>query len=254
MECPSCGSKCSDNSRYCSHCGAVLSKVCLECGQELGTHDNFCPNCGIRISLNNDQEDSQINDLKESETGMADEGITSLDSDPVENTIEQNDTVIQKQEVSIPFEGATTTHVVDESIDSSKSEPENDDGKVHWSTVIDGHPFKFATFYSYVGVWIAVISTFISLIFLSEIPSLFILFLCYLLIQIACGIGLYRFKRYAYLILIVIAWLAIGVSGFACMISLATEDPTTIFRKFLSCIAQIPFIVYFMKRSSAYTK
>lgn len=53
IECPSCGEKIPDDSRYCDMCGSELLQ-CVNCGT-LGT-DRFCPECGKPMIARNPEK------------------------------------------------------------------------------------------------------------------------------------------------------------------------------------------------------
>jgi predicted ATPase/class 3 adenylate cyclase len=51
MECPNCKSEVPGGSKFCSHCGAPLLRVCMTCGHSNEAHSNFCSECGASVTL-----------------------------------------------------------------------------------------------------------------------------------------------------------------------------------------------------------
>ena len=47
-QCPNCGARIDDDSRFCAECGKELTQtnVCPHCGASVGESDAFCQNCG----------------------------------------------------------------------------------------------------------------------------------------------------------------------------------------------------------------
>ena len=46
--CSKCGALNSDGTKYCSSCGAPMTKVCSKCGAALTCGEKFCHNCGMQ--------------------------------------------------------------------------------------------------------------------------------------------------------------------------------------------------------------
>lgn len=49
MICPKCGKECNEG-KYCSQCGALLTKTCRKCHRELSENDIYCPSCGTKYA------------------------------------------------------------------------------------------------------------------------------------------------------------------------------------------------------------
>lgn len=48
-KCPNCGKEISENSKFCSNCGAKIeTSYCKNCGEKLEPGAKFCSNCGTR--------------------------------------------------------------------------------------------------------------------------------------------------------------------------------------------------------------
>ncbi len=47
--CDNCGAAQSNNSLYCSFCGAAIGERCKSCGRRIEERDNFCCHCGSKI-------------------------------------------------------------------------------------------------------------------------------------------------------------------------------------------------------------
>lgn len=47
--CPSCGTVAAAGAKFCSDCGAALTKACTSCGAKLAPSDKFCPSCGTKV-------------------------------------------------------------------------------------------------------------------------------------------------------------------------------------------------------------
>ncbi len=50
MECLKCSTKNQENRKFCSECGAKLTKLCHKCGFENLPGDKFCGECGSVLS------------------------------------------------------------------------------------------------------------------------------------------------------------------------------------------------------------
>lgn len=46
MTCPHCNAENPPSGKFCSSCGSVLEKACIECGALARTDDRFCRACG----------------------------------------------------------------------------------------------------------------------------------------------------------------------------------------------------------------
>ena len=51
MTCPGCGAENREGRRFCSKCGAALSRACSGCGFINDPGDEFCGGCGQRVSV-----------------------------------------------------------------------------------------------------------------------------------------------------------------------------------------------------------
>ena len=51
-QCPQCGARIEDDSRFCSECGKEIAQanVCPHCGASVGEGDAFCQNCGKNLN------------------------------------------------------------------------------------------------------------------------------------------------------------------------------------------------------------
>ena len=47
-QCPNCGARIDDDSRFCAECGKEIPQgtVCPHCGASMNDGDVFCQNCG----------------------------------------------------------------------------------------------------------------------------------------------------------------------------------------------------------------
>lgn len=51
VTCPVCGHTCQSNRRFCTECGATLSKSCPKCNEPIARQDaKFCPECGESLA------------------------------------------------------------------------------------------------------------------------------------------------------------------------------------------------------------
>ena len=59
MYCNVCGSKLSEDAKFCAECGAPVSreKICTKCGNKLTPEQKFCPQCGTPAE--NEQSEPQ---------------------------------------------------------------------------------------------------------------------------------------------------------------------------------------------------
>src|SRR6266567_2785285 len=51
MECPICKADLPGGSKFCTKCGADVSRVCSTCGRPNQAHSNFCSDCGASLTL-----------------------------------------------------------------------------------------------------------------------------------------------------------------------------------------------------------
>src|SRR5207253_8101770 len=51
MTCRGCGAENREGRRFCSKCGAALSRACSGCGFINDPGDEFCGGCGQRVSV-----------------------------------------------------------------------------------------------------------------------------------------------------------------------------------------------------------
>src|SRR5439155_27076016 len=51
MTCPGCGAENREGRRFCSKCGAALSRACSGCGFINDPGDEFCGGCGQRVNV-----------------------------------------------------------------------------------------------------------------------------------------------------------------------------------------------------------
>lgn len=65
--CKNCGQTLSDNSSFCSKCGAKVEKniFCSKCGTKLSDNSSFCPNCGERIEVASSANAEWVNYVEE---------------------------------------------------------------------------------------------------------------------------------------------------------------------------------------------
>ncbi len=73
MICKNCGHENSDNSKFCSVCGAQLDPnnnviKCSNCGQENDANNNVCINCGTPLPKNIVQSNNIVSSTKQSST------------------------------------------------------------------------------------------------------------------------------------------------------------------------------------------
>jgi len=126
--------------------------------------------------------------------------------------------------------------------------------KVHWNTVIDGHSYRYATYMSYIGIWLGAIIGVIQTVLIMQYSIIWILSIPSIILMIVAGIGLAEFKHYAYICLMITYWISFFVGLLLLVItapfSNGTESATYLFMIAL----QIPFIVYFYKRREAYDR
>ena len=120
---------------------------------------------------------------------------------------------------------------------------------VTWSTVINGNPFRFAYFLSYFGLPIGCLLGLILLLMTLEYPSFFtVLSIISLVTSSIILSGLYRFKRYAY-VLLMISYYGYLVIDLVLFIVFLGKGAAVYF---VQMIVMAPFIIYFSKRSDAY--
>src|SRR5262245_45863452 len=50
MECPSCGEKVPEGSKFCGACGSALPRACGACGRPNPAGARFCAECGARLA------------------------------------------------------------------------------------------------------------------------------------------------------------------------------------------------------------
>lgn len=136
----------------------------------------------------------------------------------------------------------------------NNNESEAISNKVHWNTVIDGQPYRYATYMSYIGIWLGAIIGVIQTVLIMQYSIIWILSIPSIILMIVAGIGLAEFKHYAYICLMITYWISFFVGLLLLVItapfSNGTESATYLFMIAL----QIPFIVYFYKRREAYDR
>lgn len=61
-QCPNCGARIDDDSRFCAECGKEITQanVCPHCGASIGEGDAFCGSCGKKIEESPQKETEQI--------------------------------------------------------------------------------------------------------------------------------------------------------------------------------------------------
>lgn len=50
MYCNQCGKEISNETEFCTYCGASVGKVCTECGSPIFEGSHFCVKCGKGIN------------------------------------------------------------------------------------------------------------------------------------------------------------------------------------------------------------
>ena len=57
-QCPNCGARIDDDSRFCAECGKEITQanVCPHCGASVGESDAFCQNCGKSLNESRSSE------------------------------------------------------------------------------------------------------------------------------------------------------------------------------------------------------
>lgn len=123
--------------------------------------------------------------------------------------------------------------------------------RVAWSTVIDGKSFKFAFFYSYVGLPIGFLFSFF--LFIAASSSMKILAFVYLIqisVQLIIMTGLYKFKYYAYLILMINHIGAMFLNTILLMLLFKFDSISYI----VQIITNSIIVYYFYSRGDAYAK
>lgn len=63
MKCNTCGAELTQEQKFCSECGAKVSKHCVKCGAELKEGARFCSACGKQNEM--DCDDVGVNKQKE---------------------------------------------------------------------------------------------------------------------------------------------------------------------------------------------
>lgn len=263
MNCPDCGAYCSIESNYCSQCGKYLNNICLNCGRDLHTSDIFCPQCGVKNQVLDEKESMSLYtlDFKEAETTdeASPHSIHKKFSTPANHKKSLDIFDIEQENLG----SSSPTNIVSISEMNIKKDHDNDDdispltstindAKVHWNTVIDGHPFRYATFFSYIGIWIGILISIISLFVFYEMILTYVVIIPFLIIQIFIASGLYRFNLRSYLTLMGLTWVSATLNFIAFCFSLFSASLPLIFSNLCSMIFVVLFLIYFQKRSKAY--
>ncbi|WP_320122062.1 zinc-ribbon domain-containing protein [uncultured Sphaerochaeta sp.] len=262
MICPNCGAYCAVESNYCSQCGECLHIICLNCGRDLLTTVNFCPYCGTKNQIL-DEKEATLPSVPESEeteitVGTSPQSMHIQFNDPAYSK-ESYDTLDIEQESPRSSSPIKTTSISKINIKNDHNNDilspitsTTDDGKVHWNTVIDGLPFRYATFFSYIGVWIGILITIISLFVFYDMIITYIVIIPFLIIQIFIALGLYRFNLRSYLTLMGLTWVSVIIYFIALCLSLFSGSFPLIFSNVCSMVFCVLLLIYFSKRSKAY--
>lgn len=132
--------------------------------------------------------------------------------------------------------------------------PELNNEKVHWNTIIDGRPFRYAAFLSYIGIWIGVTFASIQTLFFIQYTAISLLSIPSIILMVIAGIGLADFKHSAFSCFMASNWISIIMSTIILIVAVFFEDGSTVFSNFIVISTQILIIIYFYKRREAYDK
>ncbi len=139
-----------------------------------------------------------------------------------------------------------------ESDNASGQQPKTTGDRIYWDTVINGMTFRLAWLISYIGLPIGLTLT-LGLLFATHSVSLLTLILLVnFFITFLTFIGLYRFKRYSYISLMISYWLNLITSIITFFIFIPFVDARNIFGMLISVCITIPFIYYFYKRKNVF--